>query len=121
MSDAANVHWIPEAAMMLARPGQRIVQGNERKFESVENALRFVMETLPVGVRSTATIQADGAIVQFEDIERTYKGLKKHLQPDRGLARATDATSLNVPAENLVSRPSDFPRSLCPCWGPRHT
>jgi hypothetical protein len=82
MTEAANVHWFPEAAMMLAKPGQKIVHpGDDRKFESVGNALRFVMETLPPGVRSTAIIQTDNASIQFEDIERMYKGLKEAPSP----------------------------------------
>jgi hypothetical protein len=77
MSEEANVHWIPEAAMLPAQPGQRIVhRGDERRFGSLESALRFVVETLPVGVRSTAMIQTGNASIQFGDIETMYKGLK---------------------------------------------
>ncbi|MCK1366398.1 hypothetical protein [Bradyrhizobium sp. 62] len=36
--------------------------------------MRFVMEDLPEGLRSTAMIQTDTASIQFVDIERLYKG-----------------------------------------------
>jgi hypothetical protein len=76
MSDAATVSWTPEAPMMLVQPGQRILHTrDERKFSSLENALRYVMETLPAGLRSTAMIQTDDASIQIEDIERMYAGL----------------------------------------------
>jgi|tagenome__1003787_1003787.scaffolds.fasta_scaffold20960508_2 hypothetical protein len=76
MADA-DVHWTPEAAMLLAQPGQRVVTRDVvRRFGSFESALSFVMEILPVGVRGTARIQTGNATIQFEDLEAIYKGLK---------------------------------------------
>jgi hypothetical protein len=75
MMEAATVFWTPEAAMMLVQPGTSIVHGGkDRSFGDLEAAVRFVMEDLPEGLRSTAMIQTDTASIQFVDIERLYKG-----------------------------------------------
>jgi hypothetical protein len=58
------------------QPGTPILQGGQDKqFGDLEDAVRFVMEALPAAIRHTAMIQTDNASIQFEDIERMYKGL----------------------------------------------
>ncbi|MCK1656186.1 hypothetical protein [Bradyrhizobium sp. 151] len=75
MSAPATVFWTPEAAMMLLQPGTSIVhREKDRSFGNLDAALKFVMEDLPEGLRSTARIQTDNASIQFADIERLYKG-----------------------------------------------
>jgi hypothetical protein len=76
MSESATVYWVPEAAMMLMQPGTSIVHGRkDRSFGDLDAAVRFAMEKLPEGLRSTAMIQTDHAAIEFADIERFYKGL----------------------------------------------
>jgi hypothetical protein len=81
MSEAATVFWIPVATMVApATPHAPIFsRGKDRKFGSLETAIRFVMEELPESDRPTAMIQTDNASIQFEDLERMYAGLKKAL------------------------------------------
>jgi hypothetical protein len=78
MSEAATVFWVPEAMMMPAKPGASLFsRGDDRKFGSLEGALRFVMEELKEPDRATAMIQTDNASIQFQDIERLHKGLRE--------------------------------------------
>jgi hypothetical protein len=77
MSQSATVYWIHEAAMMLMQPGTSIVHaGKDQSFGDLDGAVRFVMEKLPEGLRSTARIQTNHASIQFADIKRLYKGLR---------------------------------------------
>lgn len=76
MTEAATAFWIPTATMMAANPGQPLFQrGRDRRFESLENAVRFVMEELSDRDRPTAMIQTDNASIQYGDIERLHRGL----------------------------------------------
>lgn len=76
MSQAATAYWIPTATMMAANPGRPLFQpGRDRQFESLENAVRFVMEKLSDSDRATAMIQTDDASIQDGDIERLHRGL----------------------------------------------
>ena len=77
MSEAATAFWIPEPTMMAAKPGEPLFQrGKDRQFESLENAVKFVMEDLSDRDRPTAMIQTDNASIQFGDIERLHRGMK---------------------------------------------
>jgi hypothetical protein len=49
--------------------------GNNRHFESVENAVKFVMEKLGVADRATAWIVTDDHTIRIEDIECMYAGM----------------------------------------------
>jgi hypothetical protein len=77
MSGAATAFWIPAPIMMAAKPGEAVFRrGKDRQFESLENAVRFVMEELSDRDRPTAMIQTDNASIQFSDIERLHQGMK---------------------------------------------
>jgi hypothetical protein len=49
--------------------------GDERQFESLANAVRFVMETLADFSRSTALIRTDAKHLNIEDIKLLYSRL----------------------------------------------
>lgn len=50
--------------------------GNMRLFETVYNAIRFVMEDLPVHQRGTAEIETDyGGFYRIDVIEDAYRSL----------------------------------------------
>jgi hypothetical protein len=62
MTEAATVYWFQTAT----------AEGSYIKFESLENAVRFVMEELSETDRSTAFIQTDGGDIYIEDIQKMY-------------------------------------------------
>jgi hypothetical protein len=72
MSEAATVLWFPSVT---TKPITRMVihRGEERHFESLENAVRFVMEELSEETRLAAMIQTDSASYDHSDFERVYK------------------------------------------------
>ena len=72
MSEAATVLWFPSVT---TNPIARIVihKGEERHFESLENAVRFVMKELSEETRLAAMIQTDRASYDYSDFERLYK------------------------------------------------
>jgi hypothetical protein len=77
MSEAATAFWISEPKMMAAKSDEPVFRrGKDRQFESLENAVRFVMEDLSDRDRPTAMIQTDNASIQFGDIERLHRGMK---------------------------------------------
>jgi hypothetical protein len=51
-------------------------RGSNRQFESVENAVKFVMEELSDRDRPTAMIQTDNASIQYGDTERMHRGMR---------------------------------------------
>jgi hypothetical protein len=71
MSEAATVFWTP-FRMTDRKFGEPIVGEQNRKFESVENALTFVMENLSRVDRQTALIQTDYGSLHLADIEERY-------------------------------------------------
>lgn|SRR5450631_2092220 len=75
MTEAATVFWFP-IEMLKPIPGATIWHGKDRKFESVENAVMFVMETLSVDDRRTAMIQTDQSSIHPPDIQAIYEGMK---------------------------------------------
>jgi hypothetical protein len=74
MTDTATVFWYPPIDNPI--PGSKVIQGKERMFESVENAVVFVMETLPEQHRQTALIKTDHRSIHQPDIEGIYAGIK---------------------------------------------
>jgi hypothetical protein len=56
-------------------PETKIFSGEQRTFESVENAVLFVMETLSPANRATAMIQTDSRSIDSAEIEAIYDGL----------------------------------------------
>ena len=71
MSEAATVFWTP-VKMTDRRLGQAIVGEEHRIFESVENALTFVMEDLSWVDRQSVLIQTDYGPLHLADIEERY-------------------------------------------------
>jgi hypothetical protein len=74
MTETATVFWYPPTTN--PTPGSKIIHGKERMFESVENAVVFVMETLPEQHRHTAMIKTDHRSIHQPDIEGIYAGIK---------------------------------------------
>jgi hypothetical protein len=75
--EAARVLWIQEPTMSSPKPGSKIYhRGSDRLFESVENAVRYVMETLTAYERSTAMIQTDSRTIHLPDIEAMHAHMK---------------------------------------------
>jgi len=76
MTEAATVFW-HSTDMFKPEPHGKISRGRDRKFESVENAVRFVMESLSDGDRATAIIHTDDRSIHLDDIVAMYDSLKK--------------------------------------------
>ena len=76
MSEAATLFW-HSTEMITPGRHEKIDRGKDRKFESVENAVKFAMESLSAGDRSTAMIQTDSRSIHLLDIEAIYKSLSK--------------------------------------------
>jgi hypothetical protein len=55
-----------------------ISRGRGRQFESVENAVRFVMEKLDPSDRATAMIQTDNRPIHLDDIQAINAGMKQN-------------------------------------------
>jgi hypothetical protein len=69
LNQPANALWIPAGG--LAPPGQ-IGGGQTRSFESVSNAIRFIMEELSPDDRSTAWITTDHGSLTLQEIQALY-------------------------------------------------
>jgi hypothetical protein len=70
IDQAANALWISSADLAAAG---RIGGGRTRHFESVLNAVRFIMEELGPADRATAWITTDEGRITMEEIEAIYK------------------------------------------------
>lgn len=68
MTEAATVFWMP-IELQARIPGTPKPSERNRKFESVENAVTFVMQELSENDRSYAYIQTDGRYFQLDEIE----------------------------------------------------
>jgi hypothetical protein len=74
LDQAAKVSWVEG---MLTQPNRKLLPNSKSKdFESVRNALRFIMETLNEGSRPSALIYTDGATLHQADIENMYAKIK---------------------------------------------
>jgi hypothetical protein len=73
LDEQASANWILFPPM----PESNVIYGGaNRDFESVANAVRFVMEKLPVHQRGTAAINTDsGKTYKIDDIEAIYRKL----------------------------------------------
>jgi hypothetical protein len=70
-NEAATVRWFPPVVA-----GQ-VVVGRDRTFESVDNAVTFVMEELKGMERATAHIATDSREINIEEIRQMYAERKK--------------------------------------------
>lgn len=78
--ESATVMWHP-VEFIVQNPDATIWNGKDRKFESVENAVIFAMETLSDGDRATVVIQTDGRSIDLAEIEAIYDGMKRVERP----------------------------------------
>jgi hypothetical protein len=67
MTEAATVYWFHVEAKFPAAG-----EGRDCKFESFENAVRFVMEELSDEDRAATIIQTDNGTIHIEDIQKMY-------------------------------------------------
>ena len=74
-AEAATVFWYSKE---IRRPadGEKKLCEIDRKFESVENAVTFVMEKLSATERGTSMIMTDSRSIYPTDIKGIYAGLK---------------------------------------------
>jgi hypothetical protein len=75
--EAATAFW-HSTAMFTPQPHGKISRGRNRQFESVENAVTFVMEKLEPGDRATAMIQTDNRPIHLPDIMAIYAWTKQN-------------------------------------------
>jgi hypothetical protein len=78
LDQAATVSWADMSQMRPVRPGVALTTHSRNKdFESVRNAVLFIMETLDKGSRTSALIHTDGATLHYADIEAIYAKIKQ--------------------------------------------
>ncbi|WP_407146330.1 hypothetical protein [Bradyrhizobium sp. ORS 86] len=80
---AAKVLWHPIGEMAQAKD-PTVFGGNERTFDSVERAVIFVMEQIPLPDRMSAMIQTDQGSIDFGEMETIYASLKSAGGQDGG-------------------------------------
>ena len=74
MTETATAYWFQTAT----------AEGSYIKFESLENAVRFIMQELSEADRSTAFIQTDDGDIYLDDIQKMYAASSPPEQEDRG-------------------------------------
>jgi len=78
LDQAATVSWADIGQMRPVSPGVSLApHSRNRDFESVRNAVQFIMEKLDAGSRSSAMILTDGATLHYADIEAIYAQIKQ--------------------------------------------
>jgi len=85
MTEAATVFWYSQEIKEPA-DGATKLGGRDRKFESVENAVTFVMEKLSATERGTSMIMTHRRSIYPMDMKRIYAGLRVRKSP-RGVNR----------------------------------
>ena len=73
--EAATVFWYSQEIKKPA-DGAKKLGGRNRKFESVENAVTFVMEKLSATERGTSIIMTDSRSIYPMDMKGIYADLK---------------------------------------------
>ena len=71
--EAATVHWLPARVYRPVGHEPEAVWGRDRTFESVDNAVLFVMDELGEAERTNATASRD---ISIDDIKRIYAARK---------------------------------------------
>lgn len=74
MAEAPTVYWFQTAT----------AEGSYIKFESLKNAVRFVMEELSEPDRSTAFIQTANGDIFIDDIKQMYAASSPPSREDSG-------------------------------------
>jgi hypothetical protein len=72
--EAATAHWFPTEADRPVR--YKPEPSKDRKFASVDKAVKFVMEQLSAIERSKAHIRTSSRYLSIDDIERIYAARK---------------------------------------------
>lgn len=72
LNQLANVHWYPAPP---SRDGPSI-EGALRRFGTLTDAVRFVMEELPFYGKRTAWITTDSQTIENASIKELYSGMK---------------------------------------------
>jgi hypothetical protein len=71
LEQAADVHWYGDRIVGRV---QTMSDARQQTFETLRNAVRFVMEDLTDSARSTAFITTDGTgLLQMEEIQQLYQ------------------------------------------------
>jgi hypothetical protein len=84
MTEAATVYWFHVEANPFTVGDPINNGGRDCKFESLENAVRFVMEELSGGDRASALIQTDSRTIHIADIEKMYAASSPPENESRG-------------------------------------
>lgn len=79
LDQAATVTWLVMDETQEAASNQPLFvkQSREKKFESVTNAVVFVMEKLSTSNRATAMIHTDAREIQMPETEVLYSQIKR--------------------------------------------
>ena len=80
MSDdkLATAVWTETGRMRPTKPNyERLDFTQSKHFDSTDNAIRYVMESLPEVDRSSASIHSDRGLMTFAEIEVRYHQLKR--------------------------------------------
>jgi hypothetical protein len=72
LNQLANVHWYPAPR---SRDGPSI-EGALRRFGTLTDAVRFVMEELPFYAKQTAWITTDSGIIENAAIMKLYSKMR---------------------------------------------
>jgi hypothetical protein len=78
--ESATVKWHP-IEDVVRNPNTVVWNSKDRTFESVENAVRFIMETLSAGDRATVTLQTDSRSIDLAEIDSIYADMKRSEGP----------------------------------------
>lgn len=74
LEQPARVTWVDG---MKTRPDRKIIPNSKSKdFETIREALRFIMEKINIAHRSTAQIHSDALTLYEADIKRMYAEIK---------------------------------------------
>ena len=74
--EAATVHWLPARVYRPVGHEPEAVWGRDRTFESVDNAVLFVMDELGEAERTNAYIATASRDISTDDIKRMYAARK---------------------------------------------
>jgi hypothetical protein len=94
--EAATAHWFPTEADRPVR--YKPEPSKDRKFASVDKAVKFLMEQLSAIERSKAHIRTSSRYLSIDDIERI-------LRRSKGVARSRSPAPVNPPIASMIRPP----------------
>jgi hypothetical protein len=74
LEQSADVFWLPLGGQP---PKGLIGSGEQKHFSRLREAIVFTMETLPPRDRATAWISLFSGSLKIEEIETSYRGIKR--------------------------------------------